>query len=80
MTGRDTWRLVGTGMLTVATAVPYAAGIWSAWVYLFSRLPMPVGLLALMGIVIAPIQLVRDVLAADRMDRKTREEKKPEIE
>lgn len=80
MARKDVWRLVGTGLLTIATAVPYAAGIWSAWENLFSRLPMPIGILATIGAVLAPVQLVRDVMYADRMDRKTGKEQKPETE
>ena len=71
-------RLVGTAVLTVATAVPYAAGIWAAWVYLFSRLPLPFGILAMLGTAIAPVQLVRDVLHADRQDRKRKDATQPE--
>lgn len=73
MSGRDIGRLLGTGVLTVATAVPYAAGIWMAWAYLFSRLPMPFGIIATIGIIVAPFQLVRDILAADRSDKAARE-------
>lgn len=80
MTRKDTARLVGTGVLTVATAVPYAAGIWSAWVYLFSKLPMPIGILATIGIAIAPVQLIRDVLHADRLDRNTGKDTSSETE
>ena len=78
MTRGEAWRLVGTAVLTIATAVPYAAGIWSAWEYLFSGLPMPIGILATLGTVIAPVQLIRDVLHADRTDRQRKESGKPE--
>lgn len=80
MRGRDLWRLIGTAVLTAATAVPYAAGMWSAWVYLYSRLPMPLGILVMLGIAIAPIQLMRDIIDADRVDRIRKEEEKPETE
>lgn len=78
MTRKETARLVGTAVLTIAAAVPYAAGIWTAWVHLFSRLPMPLGVLATLGAVIAPVQLVRDVLHADREDRRRKDASPPE--
>lgn len=67
-------RLVGTLILTVVTAPPYVAGAWMAWAYLLSELPMPFGIMAMMGIIVAPVQLVRDILAADRVDRKSKKE------
>ena len=35
---------------------------------------MPFGIMAMMGIIVAPVQLVRDILAADRVDRKSKKE------
>lgn len=63
-------RLVGTVLLTLATAVVYAGGLWASWTFLFSHLPTPLGVLAAIGAALAPIQLVADIISADRADRR----------
>lgn len=75
MTGTAPARLAAAAILAAATAVPYAAGLWTAWELMFSRLPLPLGLLALAGAAVAPVQLVREIVSADRVERATGEEK-----
>jgi hypothetical protein len=41
---------------------------------------MPIGILATLGAVLAPVQLVRDVIHADRSDRNAKKTTPPEIE
>ena len=62
-------RIAGTAVLAVAVAMPYAMGLWWTWQTLLRHLIAPIGLLALIGAVLAPIQLVRDIVEADREDR-----------
>lgn len=78
MAGHDVKRLMGTLLVAIVTVTTYAAGLWMAWEYLYSMLPTPFGIIALAGSVLAPVQLVRELLDADRNDREKRE-KSPEI-
>lgn len=64
--------VLGTAVLAIATAVPYAMGLWAAWVFLFRGMPMPFGVIAMAGAASAPVLLVRDIIMADREDRKAR--------
>lgn len=68
-------RLAGTATLTAASAVTYGGGIWSAWTFLYSHLPLPLGVVATLGTAISPIALVSDIVAADRADRPMRQKK-----
>lgn len=69
MTSSTAKRLVGTAVLAVGAAVPFAMGLWATWVFLFRGMPMPFGVIAMAGAVTAPFLLVRDIIVADREDR-----------
>ncbi len=73
-------RLIGTTVLITVSVAIYMAGMWTAWAYLFNRLPTPFVILVMLGAAIAPIQMVRDVIEADRNDRNDRNEPSPEKE
>lgn len=73
-------RLIGTTVLIAVSVAIYMAGIWTAWAFLFSRLPMPFGILVMLGAAIAPIQMVRDIIEADRTDRIAKNETPAENE
>lgn len=62
MNRADIARLTGTIILVIVSAMPFGAGIWSLWTVLLSRLPMVIAIPALVGIVVAPIQLMRDLV------------------
>lgn len=80
MTRREIVRLAGTILVTIVTAMPLGAGIWSLWTVLLNRLPTAIGLLALVGILVAPVQLIRDILDIDRSGRAPEEEGEAKIE
>lgn len=66
-------RFAGTVLLTLATSLLYAGGLWAAWLTLFSHLALPLGIAAIIGTAIAPVQLVADIVMADRADRAARD-------
>lgn len=80
MTRQEKWRLLGTAVLAVATAVTYSTGILAAWYYLFQKLPLILGVCAIAGCAISPFVLVKDLLDEQRKFLKTAEEKKKEDE
>jgi len=59
--------------VTLATALLYAGGLWATWITLFSHLALPLGIAAMIGAAVAPIQLVADIVTADRADRAARD-------
>ena len=65
-------RIAGTVLLTLATSVVYAGGLWAAWTHLFSNLASPLDVVAMLGAAVAPFALVGDVVSADRADRDER--------
>jgi hypothetical protein len=80
MSTKSIGRLIGTTVLIAVSVAIYMAGMWTAWAFLFGRLPTPFGILVMLGAAIAPIQMVRDVIEADRTDRHARIETSVEKE
>lgn len=62
MTRQEKWRLFGTAVLAVATAVTYTAGLLAGWYYLYGKLPFVLKILATAGCAISPFALVKDLL------------------
>lgn len=75
MRSHEALKMVGTAVLTIAFAMPYVLGIWTMWGLFFVRLPLPIGIIVILGLVVAPYQLVRDILEARERDRQKAEEK-----
>lgn len=80
MTRREIVRLAGTVLLAIVAAMPIGAGMWSLWTVLLVRLPTAIGLLALLGIALAPLQLVRDLIAIERSGRDKQEKDGDDLE
>lgn len=72
--------MVGTLVLTIASAMPYTLGILAMWENYFIRLPLPVAVIVTIGLIVAPIQLVRDIIEALERDRKKTQEKIEDLE
>lgn len=75
MKSRELKTMVGTLVLTIAFAMPYALGILAMWERYFIRLPLSIAIIVTAGLIVAPFQLVRDIVEALERDRKKAEEK-----
>ena len=62
MTRRDIANVTATTLLAIVAVTTYVAGIWTAWGFLFHKLPMPFGYLCVAGCVVAPVQLIIDLI------------------
>lgn len=65
-------RLAGTTLLILVSAMVYLSGLWMIYTYIFATAPDILRIIATVSAAIAPIQLVADIVVADREDRAER--------
>lgn len=66
-------RLAGTVLLILSSTITYLGGLWLVWFQLFAGVPTPLRIIVVAAAALAPIQLVADMISADRADRAERD-------